>query len=119
MPPVNPLALPPGPRQAIEIEAKTGPADGNGEPTWQTILSCLAVLATIGSREVSIARQFTGETTHLVALAYTPGVVIKTGMRVLFAGRYLTIFAPPENVQERNRRINLNCQEIGDSGPIA
>jgi head-tail adaptor len=118
MPPQNPLAMPAGTRQPFDVQAKTGPADANGEATWQTVLPAMGIFATGGSREVTLQRQFTGQTTHIITMVY-PYMTIDTGMRVCFKGRILTIIAPPENVQERNRILKLNCAEIGDSGAIA
>ena len=49
--------------------------------------------------------------THLVSIAYTPGLTVSAGMRVLFNGRYFTI-QTVTNVQERNRVLQLSCTEI-------
>jgi head-tail adaptor len=116
----NDLVIPTGAkRNQISIQAKStsqDPATGEPSSTWNTVLTTLSAISTISSREMyqtGTAAQFVGQASHLVKIDW-PGasIVIVSGMRVLFGTRIFLIQAPPENVQERNRVVNLTCLEI-------
>lgn len=111
----NPFAIPPGSlRDQIIIQAQTPTQDSLGGQieVWSPVLTCMAKLETVTSKEVFQTGQFTGQVTHRVSIHW-PGasIVIRGGMRVAFGTRFFLI-QTTENVQERNRVLHLMCLEI-------
>jgi SPP1 family predicted phage head-tail adaptor len=114
----DPLAIPAGAlRSAIQIQSQSATQDAYGQPvaTWTTFLSVFAAIATVSSREVYQASQFVSQVTHRVTIRW-PGtsVVIEEGQRVVY-GTHTYLIQAVENVQERNRVLNLMCLEIDGS----
>ncbi len=111
----NPLVIPTGSkRNQISIQAQSTTQDDTGGEVqvWNTVLTVLAAMATVSSREMYQPPGFTAQVTHLVSIDY-PGnsIPVAGGMRVLFGTRTFVI-QTVENVQERNRVLKLLCLEI-------
>lgn len=114
-----PLAINPGDlchRTAIQSQSKTqDPETGEPSSDWNTVLECWAAIRTPTSREMyqtGQAGQFVSQVTKVVTIRW-PGdsIMIAGGMRVMFGARIFTI-QTVENVQERNRVVNLMCLEV-------
>lgn len=110
----DPLAIPSGAmRHEIQIQQQTSAKDsfGQPQPTWSTVLTVMAAIATLSQREV-YALQLAAQVTHRITVRW-PGtsIGIAGGMRILFGGRVFLI-QTPDNVQERNRVLHLMCLEI-------
>ena len=113
----NPLVIAPGTlRCQIQVQAQSGQDSlGGSAGTWATLLTCMAAISTMSSREVFQASQFADQATHLITTYWPGSLGIQAGMRVLYDGREFTIQMPPENVQERNRVLKLTCLEINNA----
>lgn len=104
-------------RTPIIIQAPSSASDGCGgvSSTWNTVLTTWAAISTVSQREVyqtGQGSQFTAQVTHRVQIRW-PGATlgIAGGMQVVFGTRVFAI-QTVENVQERNRILNLMCVEI-------
>jgi head-tail adaptor len=115
----DPLAINPGPlRHQISIQAQSAsqdPETGEQSLSWNMVLTTMAKIATTSSREMyqaGTAARFVAQVSHLVTIRW-PGasVTLAGGMRVLFGARTFVV-QTVENVQERNRVVNLTCLEI-------
>lgn len=115
----DPLALNPGDlRHRIAIQSQSSAqAPNTGEPSsqWNLVHETWAAILTPTSREMyqtGQAGQFVAQVTHLVKIRW-PGVsvVLYGGMRVQFGARKFVV-QTVENVQERNRVVNLLCVEV-------
>jgi SPP1 family predicted phage head-tail adaptor len=114
----NPLALDAGAlRYQVSIQVQSSTQDEMGGPVaaWTPVLKTWAAIATSSQREVyqsGAGAQFVAQVTHRVQIRW-PGAVlgIAGGMRVAFGDRLFQI-QTVENVQERNRVLNLLCLEI-------
>lgn len=119
----DPLAIPAGAlRMPIAIQTQSTAPSPSGQPvaTWATFLTTMAAISTTSSREVYQAQQFTSQVTHRVTIRW-PGstVVIQEGQRVVYqpfaSVTHTYLIQAVENVQERNRVMNLMCLEIDGS----
>lgn len=111
----NPLALPPGSlRDQITIQAKGNQQDSFGAQaeTWNTVLTTMAKIDTLNIREGYQPGQFVAEATHTISMRW-PGasIAIAGGMRIVTGARKFEIQSI-ENVQQRNRVLNLKCLEL-------
>lgn len=114
----NPVALNPGDlRHRIVIQRQSTAQDANGDPTstWSDVWPCWAAISTPTAREMyqtGQAGQFVAQVTKLIKIRW-PGaaIVIVGGMRVLYRDRTFAV-QTVENVQERNRVMNLTCVEV-------
>lgn len=115
----NPLALDAGVlRHQITIQSQSTAQDPEtGEPSqvWNHVLTTMAAISTASSREMyqtGAAGQFVAQVTHIVKIRW-PGasIMIAGGMRVTLGTRTFAI-QTVENVQERNRVVNLMCLEV-------
>lgn len=115
---VNPLVIPPGYcRNQVTIQRKSSEQDSGGDPTesWIPVLTALAGITTQTQREAyqtGQVAQFVPQVVHIVTLRYpVPDVMIAGGMQVVFGARIFIVQAA-DNVQERNRVLNLTCLEV-------
>lgn len=114
----NPLVIPAGSKRSqisVQAESASRGSSGGQSTTWDTVLTTMAAIATVSSREmyqVGQSPQFTAQVTHMVSFDW-PGdsIALAGGMRVVLGSRIFTV-QTVENVQERNRVINLMCLEI-------
>lgn len=115
----NELVIPTGAmRNQIAIQSQSTAQDPEtGEPSqvWNDVLTTMAAISTASSREMyqtGAAGQFVAQVTHIVKIRW-PGasVMIAGGMRVMLGTRIFAI-QTVENVQERNRVVNLMCLEV-------
>lgn len=98
-------------RHRIKIQQLTGSDDEFGEPLeaysdWAVVWANVAPLS---GREMWQAKQVEATTTHQVEMRYLAGVDAK--MRILHGTRVLQIDSVV-NVDERNRRMLLQCTEV-------
>ena len=111
----NPLVVPTGfLRSPIQIQSPATGTDASGGPTtttWNEVLSALAGILTVSSREVFQAQQFTAQVTHRVTLRWPGEIGIAPGMRVIYS-THVYIIQAMENVQQRNRVLHLMCLEL-------
>lgn len=115
----NPFSVSAGElRHQVQIQSPPVAKNDAGEPTgdWMVVLTALAGIASLAQREVYQTGQFSGQLTHKITLRWPGEGVIASGMRVVFGQRTFVIQAPPDNVQERNRLVNLLCLEIDGGG---
>lgn len=115
---INPLVIPPGYcRHQVTIQSKDTTQGGGGDPTetWTSVLTVLAGITTRTQREAyqtGAVSQFVEQVIQIVTIRYpVPDVTIAGGMRVVFGSR-LFIVQSADNVQERNRVLNLTCLEV-------
>lgn len=118
----NPLAINPGElRHQITIQSQSttrDPATGEPSSTWNDVLATRASIATVSSLERyqrGSAGEFVAQVSHLVKIRW-PGASygLAGGMRVMFGMRTFVI-QTVENVEERNRIVNLACLEVNGS----
>lgn len=120
----DPLIIPSGAlRNAIRIEAPSGPQDSFGQPSDDdpvTVLSCFAAIETMSTKE-QFQSGFVSEVVHRISIRWPgPSVAIRADMRVVVdpvlggtASVYL--IQAVENVQQRNRVVRLTCLEIDNA----
>jgi SPP1 family predicted phage head-tail adaptor len=114
----NPLVIPAGSKRnqiSIQSQSATQDTTGGEVDSWNTVLTVMAAIATVSSKEMyqtGQTAQFTAQVTHMVTIDW-PGasIPISGGMQVLFGARTFVV-QTVENVQERNRVLNLMCLEI-------
>ena len=111
----DPLTLNPGElRHTVQVQQQGTEQTATGAPVdaWSTVLTAVAAIATLSSREVYQASQFTAEVSHVITIRW-PGssVTIQGGQRVVFGSRFFKL-QTVENVLERNRVLRLHCLEI-------
>ena len=81
---------------------------------WTVYARCFVNLQSINGRDQWRAGQFTSQGMWMVEMRWIPGVV--ANMRVLCDdGRVMRIEAPPVNVGEKRRLLQMRCIELGDS----
>jgi SPP1 family predicted phage head-tail adaptor len=118
----NPLVIPTGAKRnqvSVQSQAPTQDEFGGETANWNTVLTVMAAIATVSSKEMyqtGQTAQFTAQVTHMVTIDW-PGasVPIAGGMQVVFGTRTFVV-QTVENVQERNRVLNLMCLEINGVG---
>lgn len=89
--------------QTQGVDAYQGPTTSytGGTAVWASI-------RVIGGRERAIAEQYAAEATVVIRIRYRTGVNAKT--RVEFGSRRFDVLWP-DNVEERNRYLDLYCVE--------
>ena len=118
----DPLVFPPGIlRTEIVIQQPNTTRDAFNAPSstgWVAMYVTLAAVFTTSSKELFLANQFDGQVSHLVTFRWPGEIGIAASMRVYLpqSGQTFIIQAPPENVQQRNRRVNLLCLELAEPG---
>jgi len=117
----NPLAISPGDlRHLVQIQAPN-PADrdaaGQISGTWITLLTTYAKIEGVGGatyRESFRNNVLSSSSSDFITIRW-PGVAItiEPGMRVIFGNNTYLIQAV-DNVQHRNRKVNLSCIQIDE-----
>ncbi len=85
---------------------------GEVDVTWQNITGAVQIPASVRplrGREFFDSLQLQTEMSHVVRVRYIPGVTAKC--RVLYDSRVLSIVAPPMDVDEEHRVLELACAE--------
>lgn len=102
----------------IQAQSKTPDIDGQLNGVWTNILTTRARIASTSSISFKMSFQnsaLASNATDLLTIRY-PGdsVVISAGMQIIFGNKAYTI-QDIDNIQERNRVINMACLGI-DNG---
>lgn len=97
-------------RNSVEIQELTNTSDGYGGfvTTWATIHTINAMIKPVSGGERMRAMQLNATISHRIFLRYIEG--IKPAMRVKFGDRLFQIRLPL-NLEERNRWLELHCEE--------
>lgn len=97
-------------RNSIEIQELTNTPDGQGgfSTAWTTIHTPNAMIKPVSGGERMRAMQLNATVTHRIYLRYVAG--IEADMRVKFGDRLFQIRLAL-NLEERNRWLELHCEE--------
>lgn len=97
-------------RVSILEQSTTQNSYGETESNWLTIATVWANIRPLRGRELYQANQVHSETTSKVTIRYRSGILPK--MRINYSGRILEIIAPPINISEENRFLEILCKEL-------
>jgi len=87
------------------------PIDGPSSTlTWATFATSRASLDPISGREFFSMQGIDTATTHRIRMRYLAGITAK--MRLVIGTRRFRIAAPPRNLKERNRELEIFAEEI-------
>lgn len=102
-------------RHRVTIQQPVVAVNGYGEriTTWSTVATVWAAVEPLRGREFFDAEQVQAEISHRVIMRYRAGM--ESTMRLLHEGRVLHITAPPIDVDERHRELQLMCREMPDA----
>ena len=101
-------------RHEVVIQSPTGTRDafGKRDTTWNNVATVRAQVRPVTSAERYAAAQFHGAISHRVTIRYDAALAnMDHSWRVLFGTRVLVLVGPPRNIDERNRTLELLCQE--------
>lgn len=98
-------------RQRVTINSKTATQDSLGAEviTWVEFATVWAAVEPVTGREFMDGRQITAEVTTLIRIRKMDG--ISPEMQVVFGSKVYDILSVI-HVEERNREIQMVCQEI-------
>ena len=98
-------------KHIITIQTPTRADDGMGgkTTTWTTLATVRAAIWPLKGTEAVEARKETGTITHRIRIRYLAGIT--AGCRVAFGSRTFELVAPPINMDERNRELELLAEE--------
>lgn len=98
-------------RHKVTLQQEISKDDNHGGQVlaWADVATVWAKIEPISGTEAIVARQVQDSLTHKIWLRWRPGVVAK--MRLLFGKRVFNIIEPPRNWDERNRMLELRCEE--------
>ena len=103
-------------RHRITVQYPVENQDSAGQPipTWTTLFSAWAAIEPLSAREYLSAQQANSDISIRIRIRARPAseTRVSAKMRVLFGSRMLEIVAPPIEVQERNREVQLLCREV-------
>lgn len=101
-------------RQRIDLQAPVesiGASSGEVLRSWNTVAAGVpAAIEPLSGREYFGMQQATAVADSRITIRWMAGVTSK--MRVQYGERQFEIVAPPRNVDERNRTIELTCREV-------
>lgn len=100
-------------RVTIQRLARTDDGYGGSLEDWQDVATVWAAVEPLRGSERYEAQQVQSVLSHRVMMRYRPG--IKPQMRLVMKDRTLMIEAVI-NVEERNRWLELLCQEVVPDG---
>ena len=84
---------------------------------WETFLTAWARISPIRGREFLEGKMEQADATAMIAFRAQPGKTVTPVMRVAYGERIYEIVAPPVDVAELGKEIQLTCREIyGQSG---
>lgn len=101
-------------RHSVTIEQPVITKDAANDPqtSYEVYVTRRADVLPMRGAELVKAKLEVGEITHKITLRYDAKTALITHkMRVNFRGRILELIAPPVNVGERSRDIELLCVE--------
>jgi SPP1 family predicted phage head-tail adaptor len=91
-------------------QSNTQNSYGETENIWNEFANVWANVEFLHGRELFQAKQIHPETTAKVKIRYRQGILSK--MRIKYGNRILEIVAPPINIKEQNRFLELSCKEV-------
>jgi SPP1 family predicted phage head-tail adaptor len=101
-------------RWRMQLQQFTDPQDAYGQPkkSWATVGTYWAKIRSPNGREATNAAQMKAELTHVITVRW-PGIslTLVPKMRYLYKGRAFNI-TWINNVDERNRQLDVYCQEV-------
>lgn len=81
-----------------------------GDPV--TVASAMASIEQLSARERFVVAQDVATATHRIRVYWAPELAaMDASWSVLFGARVFKLVAPPNNVLERNRELELLCEE--------
>jgi SPP1 family predicted phage head-tail adaptor len=101
-------------RHRVTLQRPSGTRDSSLErtTTWTDVATVSASIEPLAGREAFLAAQRQASTTHLVTLRHSSILAaMDASWRVVFGDRVFTLDAPPKNVDERGRELQLLCTE--------
>lgn len=101
-------------RHSVILQRPGGTRDvvGARNTTWTDVATVRAAVEPLSGREEFLAAQREASTTHKVTLRYASALAgMDATWRVKFGERVFVIDAPPRDVLERRRTIELMCTE--------
>jgi SPP1 family predicted phage head-tail adaptor len=98
-------------RKRISIQTNSAVQNGFGEPTtsWSETAKAWAQVDNLQGQELFAAQQLIPEVTTKITIRYRTGM--RADMRIVMGARKFNINAVM-NVDERNRTLELLCQEL-------
>lgn len=105
-------------RHILQVFRQTGATDAiggtiPGEPTLITTIR--ASIRPASAREITVASQRNLSISHVIALRYTADITPRDYL--VFGSRTFSIVSM-RNIEERGRRLELECVEQGPSGTV-
>ena len=101
-------------RHRVILQSPAGSRDAVGErtTTWTDVDTVWADIQPLTVRDQLLADQAYGLVSHKVLVRYSSTIsAIDHSWRVKFGTRILVLNAPPRNIGERNRTLELLCLE--------
>jgi len=97
-------------RERVTIEQPTRASDGQGgyTETWSTLATVWAAIKPVTARETYFGHKLEHRVTHKITIRYRSDIAIQ--MRIAQGTRYFQIHGY-KNVDERNRFLELLCEE--------
>lgn len=83
---------------------------GEKEETFEVVTSAYANIIPINSREYFASKQVNADITHKIELRYIDGITTK--MQIVHGSRKFQISAPPINIREANKVLQIMATEI-------
>lgn len=100
-------------RNRLELQTDTATVDEYGDKSpsaWLTTQTVWAAIEPLRGRELFAAQQVKSDVTHKITMRHQPGIT--SAMRFKEGSRAFNIAAPPINVRERDRMIEVLCVEV-------
>jgi len=100
-------------RHTVTLQSPTEDLDSSGLSIFQDELDVKAEIRALSVHEQFTAAQEHASATHRISFRFRPSLDgrIKGSWRVKFGERIFILVGLPDNVDERNREIQLLCDE--------
>jgi len=98
----------------VQYPVETQDTAGQPIPTWVTLFQAWAAVEPLSAREYILAQQTNSDINIKIRIRARPTSEprVSAKMRVLFGTRTFEIVAPPIEIEERNREVQLLCREV-------
>ena len=98
--------------QRVSIQSNTHTVSSTGDrvDTWATRSTCWADIRALRGREYYLAQQVNSEVQLKVTIWYDASVV--TTDRIVWGSRTLEVIAPPIDIGNQKKQLELLCREI-------
>lgn len=98
-------------RCQVVFQEKTQIKSGAGQvkDSWSDVLSAWVSIQPISGKEQFLSNQKFQSTTHKIRARYSN--LINNKQRILFGNRVFEIIAPPMNIFERNKELEILVEE--------